>query len=426
MPTKPTITQIENAFSPAKEIDDPQRFAGRKKFVEDSYYALISEGTNIAVIGNRGIGKTSLARQIINIATGRNELLKKIKIETDQDLDFLSIYYTCGKTTETHEHLLESLLTNRTCLLDWIYDIPKARRAADKFKPKLNVGAFSLEGEKGSETTYESSVSNHGVETVFTNVVSAITEQGMTKDGVLFVIDEFDQIKNKQGFATFLKALATNVPNVKFCIVGVAHDVQELIEEHESSDRLFAGGIIDLPSMSDAELEQIISDAEQSIDSYIRFDPNAKKELVRLSQGHPYMTHLIGKYVLRNAYRESGRDIGGPDIAKTLRAIAESGIDPILESRYKKAVASSRQREIVLRALSDVQKDSVEIHTADAYKRALDEGVDNPSQFVGHLVTEDYGAEIVKTRERYYRFRDSLFAAYVSARPRVFKKENLG
>ena len=39
------------------------------------------------------------------------------------------------------------------------------------------------------------------------------------------------------------------------------------------------------------------------------------------------------------------------------------------------------------------------------------EGVDNSSQYVGQLVTEEYGAEIEKLRDRYYRFHDSLFAS---------------
>jgi ABC-type transport system involved in cytochrome bd biosynthesis fused ATPase/permease subunit len=60
-PQKPTLSQVENAFRPAKEIDDPERFAGRKDPVQQAYFGLISEGTHIAIVGNRGIGKTSLA-----------------------------------------------------------------------------------------------------------------------------------------------------------------------------------------------------------------------------------------------------------------------------------------------------------------------------------------------------------------------------
>ncbi len=88
------------------------------------------------------------------------------------------------------------------------------------------------------------------------------------------------------------------------------------------------------------------------------------------------------------------------------------------------SVASSTQREIVLKALAEVQARELEVHTADAYKKAIDGGVDNPSQFVGQLVTEDFGSEIVKIRERYYRFKDSLFVAYVNARPSIFQVYN--
>lgn len=419
MASKPTITEVENAFFPAREIRDPNRFAGRKTYVEEAYYALLSEGTNIAVIGNRGIGKSSLARQLMNIAAGKNELLDKLSIATDKPLDFLPIYLACGKETSSHTELLEKLLTIKECLLDWSYDIPRALRSLEKYQPKFNVGIAALGGEKATESTFESTQPQHDVETVFTNVVAAIAEEKLAKNGILIVVDEFDQIKDKSGFASFLKSLATNVPQVKFCIVGVAHDMQELIKEHGSADRLFAGGIINLPPMASEELAMIIRDAERSINRVIEFDNNATEKLVKLSQGHPYMVHLIGKYAFRHAFKTGCKDISNDDIETTLKSIAESGTDPILENRYKKAVASSGQREVVLKCLAEVQAGNLEIHTADAYKKSIDQGVDNPSQFVGHLVTDDFGAEITKIRERYYRFSDSLFMAYVLARPPI-------
>ena len=48
--------------------------------------------------------------------------------------------------------------------------------------------------------------------------------------------------------------------------------------------------------------------------------------------------------------------------------------------------------------------------------------MDNPSQYVGQLVTEEYGGEVEKVRDRYYRFHDSLFATYVKARPMLVQK----
>jgi hypothetical protein len=105
------------------------------------------------------------------------------------------------------------------------------------------------------------------------------------------------------------------------------------------------------------------------------------------------------------------------DIEVVLQNIAENGSDPLLEGRYRRAVASSRQREAVLKALAEYQDDRGEVWTTDAYKAALDAGVDNPSQYVGQLVTQELGAEIERVRDRYYRFKDSLFSAYVRSRP---------
>jgi ATPase subunit of ABC transporter with duplicated ATPase domains len=146
--TGPTITQIENAFRPAKEIDAPERFAGRKEAVQQAYYGLISEGSHIAIVGNRGIGKTSLARQITQLSTGNNDLLSKLQLSHDRKLDFLTFYFTCGDSVQSCQDLLERLLTSKACLADWIYDIPKAAKPIQGFKQK--AGGSLLWGPNGS------------------------------------------------------------------------------------------------------------------------------------------------------------------------------------------------------------------------------------------------------------------------------------
>ena len=384
---------------------------------------MLSEGTHIAIVGNRGIGKTSLARQVVNLASGDNDLLEKLKLAHDRKLDFLAIYLTCGESIKNSDDLLERLLTSNTCLADWIYDIPTAAKAIESFSPKAGFGILGAElsvaGEKKSERSTEPAIKAHSIDAAFTNVVTAVVSQNLAKDGLLIVVDEFDQIKDPTGFASFLKSLATNVPKVRFCVVGVAQDIHNLMKEHESSDRLFAGAIIPLPSMTQQELVEIVSIAQKSIDHYITFDDTALPLLVNLAQGHTYMVHLIGKYALRQAFQTKRRTIDAEMINETMRSIAEKQHDPVLEGRYKKAVASSEQRESVLKALAISQSKDDEIWTTNAYKIALDYGVDNASQFVGQLVTSEYGGEIEKLRDRYYRFHDSLFAAYVAARPRL-------
>ena len=415
------VETVENAFLPAREITDPRRFAGRTALIEQAYLGLVSQGTNLAILGNRGVGKSSLARQLIHIATGKTELLKRHGIPHGRQLDFLTLYYTCGNSITGTDHLLERLLTSADCLSPWVYDIPAAKRILNAYTPKFEARPFgvgvALSGTNSTEVDTTRAGPSPDTVSVFTNVVSHLAKAQPAADGVLVVIDEFDQMRDKSGFASFLKSLATNVPDVRFAVVGVAHDRYELMAEHESSDRLFAGGVLNTPPMSPEELRSIIDIAENHVGKQICFDESARGHLVDLAQGHPYMLHLLGKHALRSAWREGRAVVSIADVGATLRTIASSGADPVLENRYKTAIQSSQQREAVLRALANKVATGGEVWTGDAYPIAMAAGVDNPSQYVGNLGSDEYGAEIIKVRERYYRFKDSLFRAYVCARP---------
>jgi Cdc6-like AAA superfamily ATPase len=421
VPGKPSLYEAENAFQPAKEISDIDRFAGRAKPVRDAFLALMADGANLAIVGNRGIGKTSLARQIQNFGRGDNSLLHKLSIDFDHTHDYNVMYFACGNEITNREDLLARLLTSDACLGGWLYDIPKTKKMIHALSPKISAKLFGIGGEVGTSHTVEETrevlTAPQSIEAVFENVVRNLVDENLTRDGILIVVDEFDQISDPSGIGPFLKALSTNTNKVKFCIVGVAMDIQELMKEHESSDRLFAGTIIGLDPMSGNELKEIITIARKKALDFFEFSDDAQNRLISLAQGHPYLVHLVGKFAFRAAYMSDQRMINTQDIDSVLQSIAENGTDPVLEGRYRKAVASSTQRESVLKALSENQDDRGEVWTTNAYKAALEAGVDNSSQYVGQLVTVEFGAEIERVRERYYRFKDSLFAAYVKARP---------
>ena len=418
---RPTLFEVENAFQPAKEVSDIARFAGRAKPVHDAFLGLMAAGANLAIVGNRGIGKTSLARQVENFGRGDNGLLSKLALKMDHIHDYNVMYFACGNGVANREDLLSGILSSSACLGNWLYDIPKTKKMINSLSPSFSAKLFGIGGEVKTTHTIEETGERvsviQNIETLFENTVRNLVEENLTRDGILLIIDEFDQITDPSGIGPFLKALATNTERVKFCIVGVAADIQQLMKEHESSDRLFAGTIIALEPMSGAELSEIISIAEKRVSTYFQFTDDARTRLIQLAQGHPYLVHLVGKFAFREAFARNERSIGLSDIEAVLQNIAENGSDPVLESRYRKAVASSRQRETVLKSLAAMQDSQGEVWTTDAYRMALEGGVDNSSQYVGQLVTEEFGAEIERVRERYYRFKDSLFAAYVKARP---------
>src|SRR5687767_4213192 len=102
--SKASQQEIENAFIPAREVVDAERFAGRRVQLERAHLALLSDGANIAILGRRGLGKSSLARQLVKIASGETALLDRHKIRHDRKLEFLCFYHTCGNSVANTEH----------------------------------------------------------------------------------------------------------------------------------------------------------------------------------------------------------------------------------------------------------------------------------------------------------------------------------
>ncbi|HEV8084807.1 MAG TPA: hypothetical protein VGP55_16485 [Chitinophagaceae bacterium] len=70
------IQKIQNAFSPSREITDPDFFVGRYEEMKSSVLALSEKGSFIAIHGLRGVGKSSIAKQIKLIAEGDKTLAR--------------------------------------------------------------------------------------------------------------------------------------------------------------------------------------------------------------------------------------------------------------------------------------------------------------------------------------------------------------
>jgi len=102
-----------NAFRPASEVDDPQLFAGRHAQVLELTDALHSIGTAPIIYGHRGLGKSSLALQILRIAMGDVELLARIgaeELRLSEQETFLTFFVTCTDAVVDLNNLLQTLV----------------------------------------------------------------------------------------------------------------------------------------------------------------------------------------------------------------------------------------------------------------------------------------------------------------------------
>jgi len=132
--------KILDAFQPAKEMSDPLRFSGRKEQLEKGVESLIS-GDHIFIHGIRGIGKSSLAKQLALIAGGNSELLIHTKSHlADEKLDYLVCFLTRDSSIKNINHLLYRLLLDDACFANW-----------NELLDLEEVGAYDCEGELNAE-----------------------------------------------------------------------------------------------------------------------------------------------------------------------------------------------------------------------------------------------------------------------------------
>lgn len=381
--------RILTAFQPAKEISDPKRFAGRRQELEAGA-ELIAAKDHVFIYGPRGIGKSSLARQLELIAKGNSELLEEI----DSPLKGMSFSFaTCFLTRDESVNNINQLLYR--LMID-----------------DAGFGKFhNLFAKFGEVATYAQGPQlDAKLVADFWKRAKEIAASAV--DGLIIFIDEFELIQTHEGFSSLLKAAPQGVV---FAITGIATTERELVRDHRSIERQLTTGKLPVSPMAPNELLRVVATAEELIKHEILYAEEAKDELIRIVAGQPYLLHLIGRESLLNAFRAKKKIISLSDLNVALSEIAIRKTDSELEDQYLKAIGNSSQREIVLRAFAVTCNPNA--HTSKAYPIADAQGVKNVSYYVADLQKDSFGGSLKKIKEQVYSFKDSLFQAYVSATP---------
>lgn len=415
---------ILNVFTPALAIGDPARFAGRQAQLDAVAIALQSQGTQIVIYGNRGVGKSSLAAQLASLAQGSAVVLERLTLKPDVIPDYLVISIECDDSVTDIRSLVLRLLTDDTALAPWIpYKVEKTT-AGSELGGSLNVKIISLIGKQSNSDTLSRDSVEQDLYATFGNAINHILSAGLA--GVLFIIDEVDRIKNRDDLPSIIRARGAD-PRVKFALVGVGTTPQELIAGHESIVRQISDGCVEMPPMSNDELKVIFANAHETLEKVgIEFSSEAQDWIIHIAKGHPYYVHLLGKHSLIHAVSQGVKVITESMAREVLAEIANKGTAKVQEGSYLKAIGHSYVREFVLKSFAE--SDGEEINTSVVYPRiAMARGMDTGaiSVYVGHLVSDKFGAVLQKTRERHYRFSDSLFKAYASARPFQYSPDKI-
>lgn len=356
--------RIHDAFSPSKEILDPKYFVGRSDEIRKAINALLNAGSFIAIFGLRGVGKSSIANQIKLIAEGNKTL--PISLGLSRSLPIKSFDFIVHRVTS------DGFITN-------IADLIKRIVFGDEANPSLfsltesgekqlaefkrtvtaegSVGVFGAKvGAKGKEESkYKTYISDDMIQQ-FRSLLGTIKKDNQSKEGLLILVDEFDTIPDKSGFASLVKACSSEF--IRFGVVGIGANVTELLKDHSSISRQI--DFIDVPLMPMAERLQILSRAEQKIGNDIKFSESARNEICTKSEGFPYFVHLLGKEAMLLTHERLAREVNMDDIRLLSQNISNGRLTNTFESVYHESVKNSPQREILLKLFAESPENEIQ------------------------------------------------------------------
>lgn len=416
-------------------IRDPARFVGRTDQLTDCMKAVNTPLSLIAVYGKRGVGKSSLMRQIQQMALGDYTSAKYAGLQSEvpaKPRSYLTVYYTCDSSIDGVEGLLRRLCNDQDDEDGLLRLVPNDGKELVEFErvKEISAGADLKVvnwGTKGIESSkYARTVEGDVVQT-FRNYLSAIVThqvQGkMKRDGLLILLDEFDVIENKSGIGSVIKSLSST--DVKFAICGIARDLSDLVEDHASVERLLEEGAVHVKAMSPAETSQIFSTAERLFKNEILFEQDAVEQISTLSGGYPYLAQLLGKECVSAANKASKKTVDISVLKCVLDDVRNGTAFPTLESQYQRAIGESEGRKILLHFLAE-QEDKADISPEELgrvlVKRlrqdAKDMGIEYVDQLLPRLLDKKFGPSLFRLPERQgvYEFVNPVFRLYVRLR----------
>ena len=362
--------EVIELFTPSVPIDENDLFAGRGSEINQLVETVLQKGQHAILYGERGVGKTSLARTFSTKLIRPTKTLSCVMVNCDPSDDFQTLW--------------------RKVYADLGGEGAALRDTNDVITPdaiRRTLAGFDL-------TTTP-----------------------------IIILDEFDKLADAHArtlIANTIKALSDYAVPATIILVGVAKSVGELIEGHASIGRALVQ--IQMPRMSPTELGEILDKRLPRIGMQITRE--GKAQIIGLSRGLPHYAHLLGQFAAKTA-------IGLRTLTITEAHVDQAERDCLTRThqttreQYHRATHSPRQGNIykqVLLACALAEPDTLGFFPAKAVEfplstiMAAEYKVNKFGQHLTKLCEANRGSilEVTGSTRRYrYRFVEPLMQPYV-------------
>lgn len=413
-------------------ITDPHRFVGRTELIESSMRAVNSASSLIAVFGKRGVGKSSLLRQVQLLANGDYGIATRSGLHhiiPNSKRTYYTVFYTCDSTIDSIDDLLLRLCTDSDPVDGLLRLVPdKGKELLEFSRSKTESTAVDLKllkwGGKGEDAEkYSANLRADTVQT-FRNFCSSVVGHNnrvwKKRDGLLIFLDEFDVINDKTGIGSLIKSMSS--ATIKFAVSGIADDLSNLIDDHASIDRLIEQGYAHVLPMSSGETKLIFDTASSLYGGKLVFTDDTVEQIHEISMGYPYFAQLIGKRCVEVGNFDGTNTIDSSILNVVIEEISAGKAFPVLEQKFQRAVGDSPGRALLLTLLAEENISISDVDGGISLKAiratAQELEVEHMDQLVPRLIDRKFGPALVRKQDQRgtYEFLDPVLRAYVRSR----------
>ncbi|KFF71332.1 ATP-binding protein [Pectobacterium brasiliense] len=377
----------QEIFTPSSPIKDPDNLKGRDKEIETILTTITSKGRHGLIFGDRGIGKSSLAISSLNGAIKNEIYLGKI------------IKVQCGENS-TFEKIVQKVLIE-------ISPDYASKKMEETTKTSTSAGITKILGaERQTETKI----------TIEKESIDPQQAADAIKDlNAILLIDEFDVTNDqvKKSTAELIKQLSDNESNLKIIIVGISKDGASLIAQHPSVTRCLDE--IKLERVNKQDIIKILDEGESKLG--ISFEQSVKENVVKISNGFPYFTHLLGLKCAEIALSKGKTKIDSEIFKEAVESAVKSSEGSLIRN-YELAIKSSRNKRYNKILLAAAKINSSSFTTKEWIEKiAAETGTtynnQSMSNFIGRLMKEEKGGIIEKVTYGVYRIKDPRMASFI-------------
>jgi len=390
------LARCEQAFRPFAPIDLPDFFQGRKDRIELLTSELATAGRQVAIYGERGVGKTSLAQLADFFASFSDE-------ET---------YFVRCEKESTYTTIFGQFLGGAG-----VGYVPNGFDAETPGGGGIGIGPASVSSHKAKRSRFSA------IESARIIHPAMLLKTFGDRKGLL-IIDEYDRVEDEKThtrLAETLKHFSDADSKTKIIVVGVAETLTGLIGEHESITRCLAQ--IKLDRMRPEELGDIIATGEERAD--VVFKDTVRQKIVALSDGFPFYTHLLCKYSADEAGKVLLKNdkahvvVSESEYSKACRRAIESAEHTLREDYQTAVITTKRKTDMYKYILWGVAHSAdKEVHVDEiaqniSYLTGTEHKKGSLNNYLVALVSPQKRQVLVRVRQGYYKFTNPLMRAYV-------------